>query len=96
MESNEQTKQKQTHRYREQTDGCQRKGGLGDWVKSVMGSRSRGWKLQNSHGDVKYSTGNTVDNTVITTYGVWVLEISGGYFVEYMIVQLYATPLKLI
>ena len=26
---NEQTKQKQTHRYREQTDGCQMGGGLG-------------------------------------------------------------------
>ena len=32
---NEQTKLKQTHRYREQTGGCQRGGGLGDWVKTV-------------------------------------------------------------
>ena len=28
---NEQTKLKQIHRYREQTDGCHRGGGLGDW-----------------------------------------------------------------
>ena len=34
---NEQTKQKQTHRYKEQTDGCQREGELGDWVKKVKG-----------------------------------------------------------
>ena len=29
------TKQKQTHRYREQTDGCQRRGG-GEWAKYKM------------------------------------------------------------
>ena len=29
----EQTKQKQTHRYEEKTDGCQMGGGLGEWVK---------------------------------------------------------------
>ena len=32
---NKQTKEKQTHRYREQTDGCQIRGGLRDWVKKV-------------------------------------------------------------
>ena len=37
---NKQTKQKQTHRYREQTDGCQRRGGLGHWVKKVKGWKS--------------------------------------------------------
>ena len=31
----EQPRLKQTHRSREQTDGCQR--GLGDWVKKVKG-----------------------------------------------------------
>ena len=30
---NEQTKMKPTHRYREQTDGCQKGGRFGDWVK---------------------------------------------------------------
>ena len=35
--------------------------------------------LQNSHGDVKYSVGDVVDNIVITMYGArWVLKISGG------------------
>ena len=35
-----QTKQKQTHRYRGQTDGWQMGGGLGGWVKKVTGLRS--------------------------------------------------------
>ena len=30
---NEETKWKQTHKYREQTDGCQMEGGLGNRVK---------------------------------------------------------------
>ena len=30
---NEQTKLKQTHRYREETDGCQREGLLKDWLE---------------------------------------------------------------
>ena len=33
--TNEQTKQKQTHRNREQTDGCQRGGDFGDGVRQV-------------------------------------------------------------
>ena len=59
-----QTKQKETHRYREQTDGCQMRGLLGDWEKKVKGLRSTDWQLQNSHGGIKYSTGNTVNNIV--------------------------------
>ena len=36
-------------------------------------------QLQNSHGDVKYSIGNIINNVVITMYDAqWVLEISGG------------------
>ena len=62
---NEQTKQKQTHRYKEQVDGCQMGEGLGRWMKKVKGLRSTNWQLQNSHGDVKYSIGNIVSNTVI-------------------------------
>ena len=54
---NEQTKQKQTHRYREQTDGCQRGGGMWNWVKKVKGLRSTGWLLQNSLGDVSTAQG---------------------------------------
>ena len=78
---NEQTKQKQTYRYREQTGGCQMGGMREDWMKKVKRLRSTKWQLQNSHGDVKYSVENTVINVVITVYGarwVWVVEILGG------------------
>lgn len=38
------------------------------------GLRSTDWKLQNSHGDVKYTTGNIVNNIIM--YGArWILEI---------------------
>ena len=41
---NKMSKQKrQTGRYREQTDGCQIGGGLGDRVKKVKGLRSANW-----------------------------------------------------
>lgn len=36
LKTNEQTKEKQTHGYREQTGGCQTKGWAG-WVKQVKG-----------------------------------------------------------
>ena len=76
---NEQTKQKQTHRYREQTGACQMGGRLGGWVEKMKGLRSTNWQLQNSHGDVKYSIGNIVNNIVITVCGVRrTLELSGG------------------
>ena len=64
MESSKQnklTKQKQTHRYREQTDG-QRGEGLEDCMEEVKGLRSTDRYLQNSHGDAKYSIGNIVSN----------------------------------
>ena len=41
-EQNKQRKQKQTHRYREPTEGCQREGGLEDWVKSE-GVKNYNW-----------------------------------------------------
>ena len=47
------TKQKQTHRYRKHSDGCQRSWGLVCWVKMVKGLRSTNWQLRNSHRDVK-------------------------------------------
>lgn len=34
---NKQMKQKQTHRFKEQTDGYQREGGLMVWVSKVKG-----------------------------------------------------------
>lgn len=44
------------------------------------------WQLPNSHRDVKYSTGNTVNNIVITIFSArWVMEISGEHSVRYMI-----------
>ena len=48
-EQNRQTKWKQTHRDRERTGGCQRGGGLEDWVSEVKGLRSTNWQLHNSH-----------------------------------------------
>ena len=50
---------------REQTDGCQR-GGVGGLGEKVKGLKSSVWWLQNSHGDVKHSIGNTVNKTVNT------------------------------
>ena len=38
-----------------------------------------------SHGDVKYSIGNTVNNTVMTLYGVrWVLDLLGWSLCKYI------------
>ena len=39
------------------------------WVKKVEELRSTNWWLQNSHGDVKYSIGDIVDNILTTMYG---------------------------
>ena len=66
---NEEAEQKQTHRYREHFDRCQVGGGWGRDEK-VKGIRSTNWQLQNSHGDVKYGIGNTVNNIAITMYDV--------------------------
>ena len=75
----EQTKQKQTHRCRELTDGCPRGEGLGGWVYKVKGLRSTNQQLQNSHRGVKYSIGNIVNDILITMYGTrQVLEILVG------------------
>ena len=49
--TNEQTKQKGTHRYREQTDGYQMGEGMGNQVKQVKGLRCTNWQLQNSAED---------------------------------------------
>ena len=40
---NKETKQKQTHGYRNHTDGCQRGGGLGGWVKKMKHLSSTDW-----------------------------------------------------
>ena len=67
-----------THRYREHFDDFQVGEGLGGWVKMVEGLRSTNRWLQSSHGNVKYSLGNTVSNVAITVYGVRrVRDLSG-------------------
>ena len=72
-QKSKQAEQKQSHRYREHFDSCQMGGGLEGWTKNVKGLRSTNQLLQCSHGDVKYSTGNALNNILITTYGVrWV------------------------
>ena len=38
--------------------------GLRAWVKKLKGLRSTSYLLLNSHGDVKYSIGNIVNNTL--------------------------------
>ena len=52
---------------------------LGHWKKKVKGVRRTDWWLQTSPGDVRYSMGNAVSNTAITTHGARrALEIPGG------------------
>ena len=71
--------QKQAHKHGEQMKGCQKGTGVKGLGLSRKGLRSTDWKLQNSHGDVKYSIGNIVSNIGIILYGSrWVLETSGG------------------
>lgn len=53
---------------REHFEGCQMRGGFGGRVKKVKGLRGTNWRLQNCHGDVKHSTGNIVDNSLITEW----------------------------
>ena len=53
------------------------------YVLKVKGVRSTDGQLQNSRGDVKYSMGNMVNNTVGAR---WVLGISGKHFIKYVIV----------
>ena len=53
--------------------------------KSLKGLESTNWQLQNGHRDVKYSTGNIVDNIVITVYGArWLLNLRGYHFANYI------------
>ena len=62
-----------SHRYREQADGCQLGAVLGGMrgrgAGDVKGLTSTNCQSQNSPGDVQDSIGNIVNNTVITTYG---------------------------
>ena len=52
---------KQTYRYREEADGCQRGGRLAEWV---MRLRSTNWQLQNSPRDVQ-SPAQGIQSTIL-------------------------------
>ena len=54
-------------------------------MKKLNRLRISKWLSQNSHRDVKFSTGNAVNNIVINMYGAsWVLDLSGDCFVSYV------------
>lgn len=55
-----------------------RKGGLQGWVTKVKGLKSTDWPLQNSQGDVRHGTRNTVNASVTTVWYQGGLEIPGG------------------
>ena len=78
------------------TDGCQNGSEeiLGDCVKKVKGLGCANWQLQNNHRDVKYSVGNTVNNTVITTCSArWALDLPGESLCKlYKCLPLCCTP----
>ena len=63
-------------------------------MKKAKELKSAHWSLHNSNGGINYSTGNIVNSIVITMPDArWVLEISEGHFVKYVIVQpLCCTP----
>ena len=72
-------------------------GGLGDWVKKMKGLKSTNWLAQNSHGDGTYSTGNIVNNIVITVHGArWALELWGITSQIIYMSNHYTIPLQLI
>ena len=82
---NEQTKQKQISRYREHFDGFGEMGDKGEGLRSALAS------YENSHRDVKCSTGNAVSNLVITVCAVrWALDFSGWSLCEF-----YTCPLTM-
>lgn len=56
----------------------------GRWAKKVKGLRSTNCLLQSSHGDVKYSIGNTVSKNFITMNGIrWVRDLLDGHLLSY-------------
>ena len=51
---------------------------LGGWVENLKGLRTTNWWLPTSHSNAKGSIGDTVNNIVISTYGVrWEENLSG-------------------
>ena len=49
----------------------------------MKGLRSTDWQLQNSHGDVNYSVGNIVSNTVITMVPIGYWKYQGDTLIVY-------------
>ena len=84
---NEQTNQKQTHRHREQTDGCLVGGGFEGLGKNGKGIKKYKLVIAKQSWGYEYSIGNTVNDIVVTMCGaIWVLEILGGPLVKYMMI----------
>ena len=50
----------------------------------MKGLRSTNRKLQNSHTDVKYGTGNIVNKFVITIHGIGGIRLVGGITLQVM------------
>lgn len=61
-------KEKQIHKYREKTSGCQRRRGSGKMVKGIQRYNLPAIK-EISHGDEKYSRRNIVSNTIMCYHG---------------------------
>ena len=80
---NEQAEQKQDHRYRENFDGCQVGQGLGEMGEKCEGIKKYKLVFTNSYGDVKYSKGNIVNDSLITMHGVrWVPGLLGWSLIK--------------
>lgn len=53
-------------------------------MKKGEGTKQDNWQLQNSHGDVKYSMGNIVDDVVRTMNGArWAPDLWGNHVLSY-------------
>ena len=61
-------------------------GVLRDWVRKVKALNTN-WQLQESHRDVKYSTGNVINNVITLRCVRWVLDLLGDHFISYINVQ---------
>ena len=57
----------------------------------MKGLRSTDWQLQNSHGDVNYSVGNIVSNTVITMVPIGYWKYQGEHFDSISLSELFYT-----
>ena len=70
------TEEKQSHRYREQTGGCQSFKGSAVGQIRWRGFRGTNFQLQNKSQGCNLYKRNTVNNTVITLYGDrWLLDL---------------------